>query len=565
MEFMSSLFKKIRSRKFLCLVAALFVACLFLFLFIYFCASGFDRNAVPLEKNWKITDSNSTYESVDLSDYKIPEDVKPGFKVVYENILGAEAPLRSTIKVRSYHSAISVFIDGECLYRYGYELDESDLVGCGFHYVNLPENVIGKKLKIIMEIRETAAAKTVLTVDLLSTNAVSDYSARHALSLCSGIFLGIFGIVMVCFGIFALGYRKSFNRLILIGFLAFLIGVWTLCYTKTIQVFSMNFALNTLLEYSTLYLGAVIFELILLKTFYYRIAKWKRIGLWCCIDVGALIFIVTTILHFTGVAHYPKTLSIFHLYILLSFVYIFLTRILFSRNSGLQEKVIANGLGFFLFLAIMDLFRYNLLKYFGYFESYLNMTFLPIGALILVFSLVAGFLVYVYSMVKEKSEKDVLAQLAYRDVLTGLYNRAKCEAIFEVLDNSVSDYAIVSIDMNGLKTVNDSYGHSAGDSLLSHFAKAFKKAFDGIGTAIRMGGDEFVAVVRSEHLKDLDEAIEEMKRQEKIYSSDLPVELDAAYGIAFRGNDGSVKAMDVYRMADAKMYQMKVASKKNRT
>ena len=53
---------------------------------------------------------------------------------------------------------------------------------------------------------------------------------------------------------------------------------------------------------------------------------------------------------------------------------------------------------------------------------------------------------------------------AYRDALTGIYNRAKCEHIFEILNRDDSDYAIVSIDVNGLKYVNDNFGHSMGET-----------------------------------------------------------------------------------------------------
>ena len=150
------------------------------------------------------------------------------------------------------------------------------------------------------------------------------------------------------------------------------------------------------------------------------------------------------------------------------------------------------------------------------------------------------------------------------DSLTGLYNRAKCERIFEVLDRRDSKYAIVSIDMNGLKKVNDSHGHSVGDKLLIRYAEVFKKAFNGVGTTIRMGGDEFLAIVRSEHLHELQSALKDLKILEKSNSYGLPVPLEAAYGYAIHELGDPAKANDVYKLADSKMYDMKVSTMKNR-
>ena len=154
--------------------------------------------------------------------------------------------------------------------------------------------------------------------------------------------------------------------------------------------------------------------------------------------------------------------------------------------------------------------------------------------------------------------------MAFKDSLTGLYNRAKCKRIFEVLNSSDSDYAIVSIDLNDLKKTNDTYGHTRGDDLIISFSKVFKNAFDGVGTTIRMGGDEFVAIVRSEHLDDLPDVLKKMEYLEEHVTDSLPVPLDAAYGCAIHKKGDSRRAQDVYNLADIQMYQMKAESKKNR-
>lgn len=558
---MERLIERMGNRKFLFLPASLLVACLFFFFFTYLCSFGSDSKVYSLKDGWKVSDPDSTYESVSLSDYKFPSNIKVGSTIVFEHVLDEKIPARSTLKFRSYYSKASLFLDDECLYRYGFDLKKSALVGTGFNYVNLPEEVVGKKLKIVFEARETAMANSSLTVEFLPEKMVSDYSARHAVSLCTGVFLGLFGVFLICFGILALAYRTSFLRLILIGVFALLMGTWTLCYTKTIQVFSMNFSINTNLEYVSLYLAPVVFILFLLNMFNKRLESWKRAGLWGSLAFSVLFFVFTSALQILDVAHYPQFLLPFHVFVLVLLIFLIGGQVIYNRRAGLQEKIVALGLVVLLLFVATDLLRYNFLKFFSVIGIFLNMTILPIGTLFFIFSLVASFAVYVYNMVKDMSEKEILAQLAYRDVLTGLYNRTKCESIFEVLDVEDKDFAIVSIDLNGLKNVNDTYGHGTGDKYLSLFAKALMEAFKGIGTTIRMGGDEFVVVIRYEHLMDLNGALMDMLKNGKRYSAKLPMPLEVSYGVAYRGDDGVVKAADVYQSADAKMYVMKQAMK----
>ena len=137
-----------------------------------------------------------------------------------------------------------------------------------------------------------------------------------------------------------------------------------------------------------------------------------------------------------------------------------------------------------------------------------------------------------------------------------------------MLDKGASDYAIVSIDLNGLKIANDNHGHNAGDALIKTFAKVLKEAFLGIGTAIRVGGDEFVAIVRSE----VNAAIAKMAELQKTHGEGLPIPLEAAYGIAYKHElfkdefveseeNIRVEAENVYHLADERMYAKKAAMK----
>jgi diguanylate cyclase (GGDEF)-like protein len=304
---------------------------------------------------------------------------------------------------------------------------------------------------------------------------------------------------------------------------------------------------------------------------YKKISSARWWGLFVITAIGVIILVSTTILNGTHILRFPRTLWVYHLYAMIGLGYMICTGILYNRHFDTPGKIVSAGVSVFGGFAVIDLVRFYVAKYIHMEHSVLEMTLLPIGTSAFVLLLVLSYLVYIYQLLTEKAEKDALSEIAYKDALTGLYNRTKCLQIFGVLDKGDSDYAIVSFDMNGLKLVNDNHGHRAGDKLIKAFAEVLKEAFMGIGSAIRVGGDEFLVIVRNEHVEDVKESLVMMADLQKERSAKLPIPLEVAYGIAYRhelskGMAGSeVRKLagteDVYHLADERMYAMKASMK----
>lgn len=101
---------------------------------------------------------------------------------------------------------------------------------------------------------------------------------------------------------------------------------------------------------------------------------------------------------------------------------------------------------------------------------------------------------------KEKRQRQKLIEQAQRDSLTGLYNKAAMSALIEQnMQTSLSGFhALLMIDLDHFKQINDCYGHLCGDNLLFHVAEVLKKQVGARDIVGRIGGDEFLVYLSDE-------------------------------------------------------------------
>jgi diguanylate cyclase (GGDEF)-like protein len=158
-----------------------------------------------------------------------------------------------------------------------------------------------------------------------------------------------------------------------------------------------------------------------------------------------------------------------------------------------------------------------------------------------------------------------LDRLAHHDPLVPLPNRRRFECQLAGLIDRVERYgdagALLFIDVDGLKVVNDSFGHDAGDAALIHVAELLVAGVRQSDTVARFGGDEFAVLLER---VDLAQATETAARlTDRIADSSfcyegLPIPLSAAIGIAdIRGGDTPEA---VLARADRAMYEQKAAA-----
>ena len=177
----------------------------------------------------------------------------------------------------------------------------------------------------------------------------------------------------------------------------------------------------------------------------------------------------------------------------------------------------------------------------------------------LVFCVLVGILV-IYIARKNNREKVKLLAVAQRDALTGLYNKDYTQKFIErILQQESGQHGFVILDVDYFKSVNDSYGHLVGDKVLSMLGKFLQGQFREDDIVGRIGGDEFVILMRN--ISDRDKAeqrihnllknLPEMKIEEMDNRS-----ITISVGVALAPDNGNT-FIELYRHADQALYETK--------
>ncbi|WNN42868.1 diguanylate cyclase [Winslowiella toletana] len=151
------------------------------------------------------------------------------------------------------------------------------------------------------------------------------------------------------------------------------------------------------------------------------------------------------------------------------------------------------------------------------------------------------------------------------DGLTRLYNRA---AFFDLSERCAAQcqrshrpLSLIQLDIDFFKSVNDNYGHQAGDSALSHVAGIITQSLRRMDIAGRVGGEEFCLLLPETQLEEAVAVAERIRHQlaqkELMISIDQTVILTASFGVASSEEQGDYQTDSLQSLADSRLYQAK--------
>jgi diguanylate cyclase (GGDEF)-like protein/PAS domain S-box-containing protein len=172
-----------------------------------------------------------------------------------------------------------------------------------------------------------------------------------------------------------------------------------------------------------------------------------------------------------------------------------------------------------------------------------------------------------FALVQDVTERQELhRQLLYQahhDMLTGLPNRLllldRMEQALASAERHVKKAAVICLDLDRFKQINDTYGHNVGDLVLKQVAERLRTRLRATDTVARSGGEEFAIVTgelasAGDAEKIASDLLTELRRP--LLVDQYPIELTASFGVAIYPDHGT-DAAELWRSADAAMYRVK--------
>lgn len=178
-------------------------------------------------------------------------------------------------------------------------------------------------------------------------------------------------------------------------------------------------------------------------------------------------------------------------------------------------------------------------------------------------SIAAGVILFVIIILskvrKEKKEQSAMllsiSEMSNIDKMTGCFNRKSYEEDLSNMSEN-DQFIYISMDVNGLKIINDSHGHAAGDELICGAAACMRSCFDKYGKVYRIGGDEFVAVLFVQ-LEQFLWIKTEFDGDIRYWTGNQVEEISISCGYVSSGERKWASMKEIANVADIRMYEEK--------
>lgn len=170
-----------------------------------------------------------------------------------------------------------------------------------------------------------------------------------------------------------------------------------------------------------------------------------------------------------------------------------------------------------------------------------------------------GTVILINDLTEHKNIENQLRELSFRDQLTGLYNRAYMkEETIRLSSGRFNPVAFISIDVDGLKLINDNLGHSAGDAVLITVSSIIKKTFRKNDVIVRLGGDEFIILLPSSDEDTVDRICRQLRHEVDEHNrthQDIPISISIGWSLGNLGDNQNYH--ELIKEADSRMYDDK--------
>lgn len=185
---------------------------------------------------------------------------------------------------------------------------------------------------------------------------------------------------------------------------------------------------------------------------------------------------------------------------------------------------------------------------------------LPIIALILQITYSQFYILWVTVALSLMLYYVFLRELYFKfDAVSDIKNRRAFTNKMTQLNKSKIKTGVVVLDLNELKKINDNLGHDKGDEIIYKSAKFLQESFVNVGTAYRIGGDEFSVLCINSSAEHVEAALMKLQKSLEEYNKNNAINIIFAYGYHFYTGDNDI--FKIFEIADKKMYEHKAIIK----
>ncbi|MEA5003274.1 MAG: diguanylate cyclase [Christensenella sp.] len=497
----------------------------------------------PLSDGWSVTAGGQTKnDQITTLSYL----GTPGEEVTFANTIPDEGNANGdALCIQIYTSPFSVYFNDEKIYEYGFAASNDGYlsVGSGYHIIDLPGGP--GDVRIVVQLAKGTPAVSLSDASLMPGSVFFQQFVQGRLFTLIAVLIlvSVFVYVLIARNMRTTQHTKSAPALAALSLLA---AIWILARSGLLQFFTNDLLLINGVDFITFFL----LPLAVIRFVQTRLHITDNRPLNVCLLAGIVFFITACILHTARLVDFTQTLLVFHILLIIDFVCIITSIFKNQEGDSLSLKVLRIGVLILVVSAILEMVLYFLLSF-----GFLKFSALEIGLLGFTLCMLYVWTVETRDTRKQLERQSVFRKMAYTDSLTNLDNRTAFDGMIERLNKDKnSSIHIFMIDLNHLKRVNDSLGHSEGDRYLCASANILQKEFDENGEIFRIGGDEFVVILKSSH----ENAARILKRLRAYRSSikDTPYYTFAVGCAAFDAKRDR-RLQDTLRRADKLMYAYK--------
>ena len=483
--------------------------------------------------------------------------------ITFKNTLPKNIGDNSAFAFKGTDETIFVYVDGKQIYSYGVVNNFKKPINLGSQYVlaDIPDGSEGKEI--------------VVTATYYGKHTQWRQNRDFFIEGNDGIILELIKddlvAIIICFIMSCLAVFEFFKSIYLMIkhqsarvtlYLALFILASSNWLASDTVLMQLAFG-NTFVKYIVTY-----FSFLTLPCLFPMFAKermTKHSFIMACLAVLSWAYaIVSMLLYVIFSIGFDKHLYVSHGLMAFVVTVVFICCILERKNKQLRSLL--TGTLILAFFAIISLISYHR----GYIDSVLSAYFYRSYYFAGMISFIAILLYDTYQQTAQDKAAAALSEFykksAYTDLLTKLGSRTAFTEDFETTENEIENYenvTVIMLDLNNLKQTNDIKGHDVGDRLIKELAQCLKTTFGDLGKIYRIGGDEFIILLKNLDDTDIEKYLDTLRdninNQENSELTFNNVAIGYAQRTGAKNTDKGVYGL--FKIADEKMYEDKSLKK----